>query len=558
MVVIAGVIAAGAVMVAPASGSGRGHTRSNGASWNSNTPANSISAIVYVSAVNCGSAHRGAYVGQESGIQLFGGFRHDGLTLHPADFAGVYTYCRGRRARYAAEFVFADPRRGVLDFRPAIVSGVRPQHLAVAPGDPLRISITRDAAGLKFKIYDVNTGRTATLQVPGFGIRSGWGAGTLPIFAQLNGAPYLTGSAEIVDEYTPSGGPGLLAGPGFFPPVVFDHLRVNHHTPGARTRGVYSVPWFGSRRKPLVKVTRPSGGDFVAALVSIRKPVLHKSVDVANVSGHLRIHVPGQHGFVSLSSVKQIPNDSDIDASHGHIQITLGLAHGGSETGVFYGGNFKLHQAQNGDTTAQLQGANPVSCKQRFGATAGAARASAARAHKKKKKKKAGLWANAHGNFTTQGSAGAAAVLGTKWFTQNICGGTYFHVTRDKIRVTAYYPTKHYVTVTQGHSYFAPGPVLISVKIAPVTATNGRYDVQISGSYSMTVVSAFRPSYVDAAVAPLPPSGGSTPFYSDGEVNGVPRWRIYFHITPNLSSFQDWNVGIEAAGQLYVVKLRVR
>ena len=58
--------------------------------------------------------------------------------------------------------------------------------------------------------------------------------------------------------------------------------------------------------------------------------------------------------------------------------------------------------------------------------------------------------ANAHGSFTTKGSGGAASVLGTRWYTENTCAGTYFRVARDKIKVLAYYPHPHTVTVTAG------------------------------------------------------------------------------------------------------------
>ncbi len=40
-------------------------------------------------------------------------------------------------------------------------------------------------------------------------------------------------------------------------------------------------------------------------------------------------------------------------------------------------------------------------------------------------------------------------------------------------------------------------------------------------------------------------------------MNGIPRWRIVFHITPSIGHFQDWNVGVRLGRTLYVVKLRV-
>ena len=47
-------------------------------------------------------------------------------------------------------------------------------------------------------------------------------------------------------------------------------------------------------------------------------------------------------------------------------------------------------------------------------------------------------------------------MLGTKWYTEDRCDGTYFRVVRDKIKVTVYYPHRHTVIVKQGHSFLAP------------------------------------------------------------------------------------------------------
>jgi hypothetical protein len=551
-----------ALLVTSASGSSA--ARVNGASLNSSTPATTISATVYVSAVNCRAVPRGTYEGQESGIDLSGTYRTSDETARPADFAGVYAYCAGHKPKYIAEFITANVGLGRLTVTPALVAGSRSKRLRVAPGDPLELSIVSTATGLTLRIKDVNTAKHASLNAPGLGRRSGWSAGTLPIFASSSGGPELRGSLQIVQRYSPTGGPATIPGPAAFPPVVFDSLRVDHRSPAASRAGVYSSKWFGSGGKPVADATSPRHGNFITARVRIRKPVLHKKFDVAHVSGTVLVRRPGSNSYERLTSVSQVPNDSSIDVSQGHVQVTLGLPHGKSETGVFSDGQFKLHQDQNGDAVLTLAGGSNAGCNS---ADAGTASASAAGrvAHiaktKTKKKKVQSLWSNAHCNFTTKGSAGAAAVLGTKWFTENECGGTYFRVVRDKIQVTAYYPTPHTVIVTQGHSYFAAGPAAPApapaIHIAPVKATDGRYDVQISGTYSITVVSASRPAYVDAAVAPQQPSGGNVPFYADGSVGGTPRWTIDFHITPDLGHFQNWNVGVEVAGKLYVVPLRV-
>jgi hypothetical protein len=545
------------------SAAGSGAARVNAASWNSRVPATAISATVYVSAVNCSAVARGTYAGQESGIELSGTYRASFETARPADFAGVYAYCDGHKPKYIAEFITANLKLGRLTVTPARVTGTRSERLKVAPGDPLKLSIINTGAGLTLSIRNVNTAKHASISAAGLGRASGWSAGTLPIFASSSGGPELRGSLGIVEEYSPTGGPATIPGPAAFPPVVFNSLLVDHSSPKPSRAGVFASKWFGGSGKPVAEVTSPHRGNFIAARVRLKKPVLHKKFDIAHVSGTVLVKVPGTDSYERLTSVSQVPNDSSIDVSDGHVQVTLGLPHGKSETGVFSDGQFKLHQETNGNAVLTLAGDSGSVCNRADtgGASAGAARAVAHTAKTKTKKKVQSLWSNAHGNFTTKGSAGAAAVLGTKWFTENECGGTYFRVVRDKIKVTAYYPKPHTVIVTQGHSYFAAGPVapapVPAIHIAPVSPTNGRYNVQISGTYSITVVTASRPAYVNAAVAPQQPSGGNVPFFADGSVGGTPRWTIQFHITPDLGHFQNWNVGVEIAGKLYVVPLRV-
>ena len=221
------------------SASGSNVARVNAASWNSSTPATAISATVYVSAVNCRAVRPGTFVGQESGIELTGTYNSVDETAHPADFAGVYTYCAGHRPQYKAQFVIANVHLGRVSITPALVAGPPAARLKVAPGDPLQLSIVSSAAGLTLRIRDVNTAKIASLNAPGIGRRSGWSAGTLPIFASSSGAPKLRGSLELVQKYSPTGGPATIPGPAAFPPVVFDRLLVDHSSPSAiSARGV--------------------------------------------------------------------------------------------------------------------------------------------------------------------------------------------------------------------------------------------------------------------------------------------------------------------------------
>jgi hypothetical protein len=95
------------------------------------------------------------------------------------------------------------------------------------------------------------------------------------------------------------------------------------------------------------------------------------------------------------------------------------------------------------------------------------------------------------------------------------------------------------------------------IQVSPVTTSGGRFNVSVTDTYRLTVISSEHPSYVDAAVVPNLPGNGTTSLFPDGTVNGVPRWYVLFNITPNLINFQYWNVGVQIGPTMYLVRLRV-
>ena len=67
------------------------------------------------------------------------------------------------------------------------------------------------------------------------------------------------------------------------------------------------------------------------------------------------------------------------------------------------------------------------------------------------------LWAEGHGNFTTDGNYASASVRGTKWLTEDLCEGTLIHVATDRVAVINRVNHRH-VIVKAGHSYLAKAP----------------------------------------------------------------------------------------------------
>jgi hypothetical protein len=457
----------------------------------------------------------------------------------------------------------------------------------------LVVQVERVGQGVRLTITDRNTRHSRTVSGPALNPNSGWAAGALELFGRANGRPFRTGWVSLIDLYSPTGGPAAVPGPVPWAPMVFTHLRVNGHIVGRHTKNLELTTWrvgagvasahvratAAGTQPTNATVTPPSNGSFVSNDGGLPPPTLGKSVDITPVSGDVMVRRAGEKQFKRVSVGAVVPNDSKIDARKGSVQMTLALPHGSYETGVFYDGQFQLHQSQSGATSATLTGGSgvkycpataigpnsPIGVAAAARATAAAANAdaSAARATasaakaKGTGKKLQSLWANAHGNFTTKGSGGAAAVLGTKWYTENTCGGTWFKVVRDKVKVTAYYPRLHTVVVTAGHSYFAPNKAIPIIQVSPVTTTGGHFNVHITDTYRLTVISQQQPSYVDAAVVPNLPGHGTTALFREGSVNGTPRWYVLFNITPNLINFQYWNVGVRIGSTTYLVRLRV-
>jgi hypothetical protein len=198
-----------------------------------------------------------------------------------------------------------------------------------------------------------------------------------------------------------------------------------------------------------------SGGGSAAAVsaVVVPAPVLAVSANVAAVSGTVLVRLPGSTTFVPLSSLRQIPFGSLINATHGRVSVTTASPHGGTQTGEFFEGEFVLSQGRDGLVVAELTGGSFAGCptaRER----AHKARASAAASGKHVVRK---LWSDAHGSFSTKGNYAAGAVAGTEWLTEDLCDGTLIRVTRDKVAVTNLVTHRHLI-VEVGHGYLAKAP----------------------------------------------------------------------------------------------------
>jgi 6-phosphogluconolactonase (cycloisomerase 2 family) len=417
------------------------------ASWDTSSTASSASATVTAPAIVCVGEKVGTYSGQAAGVELYGEDTVSGTSYNPAEVADVRTYCDGTKANYETSFVVNDITNDTRVFHPA--------GLTVSPGDPLDITVSAASSGASMKMTDVNTGKSVSITGPGFVASDGADIGVQPIGSNGHGAPMLSGSESVTSSNS------LLDGPVPSSPVVFQDALVNGQAISAPST-LYGLRWVNTSKTVVASPSAISDGDFTIDFASVPTPATAKSADVAPISGKVLIELPGTHKFVPLTSVKKIPDGTLINATKGSVQITVELPNGTTQTGVFFGGEFRLEQAKNGETTAVLAGGSFKVCPK------------PPSAHKKKKSKKHGplaqtaraskkhpvrdLWSNAHGSFSTKGRYGAAAVRGTEWLTRDQCDGTYFKVTRDEVQVTSFDLRNRRTLVKQGHSFLAPAP----------------------------------------------------------------------------------------------------
>jgi hypothetical protein len=203
-------------------------------------------------------------------------------------------------------------------------------------------------------------------------------------------------------------------------------------------------------------------------------PILGQTFNLAPVSGVVLVKINGV--FVPLTQLTQIPQNVQINALHGTLQlITAGAGPSPArdaaakgkkhktkvktQKGTFGGAIFKLNQAKRGAAkglvtltlveNAFIGAPSYAVCKTHKAREASAAALSS--------KTLQTLRASAKGRFTTKGKYGSATVRGTKWSTADRCDGTLIHDVSDSVAVTHFVRHKTIVLDT-GQSYLAKAP----------------------------------------------------------------------------------------------------
>lgn len=177
---------------------------------------------------------------------------------------------------------------------------------------------------------------------------------------------------------------------------------------------------------------------------TIPPPVVGVSVNVAPVSGVVRVRLRGRPGFVNLSALRNVPVGSELDVTRGRVRLVSAAGARRTQTGVFYQGRAIVRQARARTPVTTMELSGRLVCPGRsFSARGGAPRPRVRR-----------LWGNATGRFRTRGRFSSATVRGTVWLTEDRCDGTFTRVRSGRVEVFDQVQRRR-VQLRAGQTYFA-------------------------------------------------------------------------------------------------------
>lgn len=173
-------------------------------------------------------------------------------------------------------------------------------------------------------------------------------------------------------------------------------------------------------------------------------PVVGVSVNVAPVSGVVRVRLRGTNRFVSLARLRNVPVGSELDVTRGRVRLVSAAGGGRTQTGNFFQGRAIVRQPRGRTPFTNLELSGPLSCPRRSSAGSSVTRPPRIRR----------LWGNGTGRFRTRGRFAAATVRGTTWLTEDRCDGTFILVRAGRVDVFDQVRRRR-ITLRAGQSYLA-------------------------------------------------------------------------------------------------------
>ncbi len=177
-------------------------------------------------------------------------------------------------------------------------------------------------------------------------------------------------------------------------------------------------------------------------------PVEGKTVNLVPLQGTVTFQLPGSNKNVKLDGATQVPDNSQINADDGFVQVITDSkgAGKGTQSATFWNGTFVVGYSRSlVPAQSRSSGRKRARRKRRTkrpitelrlkrycpGRSRRKARKSAALEvtdAAKRRRKRRGVFGRGKGRFRTRGSYGAGTVRGTYWYTESRCGYTLFEV----------------------------------------------------------------------------------------------------------------------------------
>jgi streptogramin lyase len=264
------------------------------------------------------------------------------------------------------------------------------------------------------------------------------------IAASLDGTMYFALADDGIGRITQGGAISVFATPGARPVSVAPGLdgAIWFADSLQATLGRLSIP--APPGSPGPPAPPGSPGPSTPPPFALGELKLGETVLVAPVRGTVRVKPPGAKRFRVLGSAATVPVRSLIDTRAGTVLLVSATDDaGGTQTARFHSGLFKVRQRADAMTLLALRG--KLEC----------ARASWNRATTSRRRKRRRLWgSDLGGAFSTLGRDSVTTVRGTRWLTEDRCGGTLTRVTRGSVVVRDRH-TGRRIVVRAGERYFA-------------------------------------------------------------------------------------------------------
>ena len=212
---------------------------------------------------------------------------------------------------------------------------------------------------------------------------------------------------------------------------------VGDRRPGAIVAGWDRAMWFTDTKSKAL-------GRIGAAAAARSTPLLGETFVGSEKRGQVRVRTPGSRKSVPLPASATLPFGAVVDATDGALKVRTAVPGGGTQTGTFFGGRFKVLQRRKGMVRIALRGR--IDCGGERGTTATVSR---------RRKKRRRVWGSDFGGlFETLGLNSITTVRGTRWLTEDRCNGTLTRVTEGSV-VVRDRGTRKRTVVKAGQRYFA-------------------------------------------------------------------------------------------------------